>query len=367
MKDLKTILSKKNILYIHGLNSDINSSTYNYLKTGFPEFNWFSSTFDLLDITGTIRKIDRLIAQHNITTVVGSSLGAFYALYIKNSLAKIVINPCMHPSIEIPKLVTDQSVPIDEFKFIEKEIYSSIDPEMRISTFGVFGRDDELFSYIDEFRKKYGKNIFVVRGKHKLDKSTLISSVQTGLEYFNNLNKMLRESVVNEHFVNIVTSNDDDSLLNRYKDQVFDMLTKAYAPIGGILGCDNVDMLVNDSDFWKLFFKGGQLRAVAIYTFKRGGRKMMYCGTDGTSQGKECLMTIIGDDLKLKDRSAWAEVSDKMEHIYINKKGAVPVPVEVAQKIMRDKPFVKIHDDGFHYDRIIGGEVHTKIMVGNIS
>ena len=201
MKDLKTILSKKNILYIHGLNSDINSSTYNYLKTGFPEFNWFSSTFDLLDIAGTIRKIDRLIAEHNITTVVGSSLGAFYALYIKNSLAKIVINPCMHPSIEIPKLVTDQSVPVDDFKFIEKEIYSSIDPEMRISTFGVFGRDDDLFPYIDEFRKKYGKDIFVVRGKHKLDKSTLIGSVQTGLEYFNNLNKMLRESVVNEHFV----------------------------------------------------------------------------------------------------------------------------------------------------------------------
>ena len=39
---------------------------------------------------------------------------------------------------------------------------------------------------------------------------------------------------------------------------------------------------------------------------------------------------------------------------------------EIAQKIMKDKPFVKIHDDGFHYDRIIGGEVHTKIMVGNV-
>ena len=36
MKDLKTVLSKKNALYIHGLNSDINSSTYNYLKNGFP-------------------------------------------------------------------------------------------------------------------------------------------------------------------------------------------------------------------------------------------------------------------------------------------------------------------------------------------
>jgi predicted esterase YcpF (UPF0227 family) len=366
MKDLKTVLSKKNALYIHGLNSDINSSTYNYLKNGFPEFNWFSDTFDLLDVNKTIDKINNLLTKHNISIVVGSSLGAFYTLYIKNSLAKIVINPCMHPSIEVPKLEELSEDIIKKFEALENETYSSIDPEMRISTFGVFGKNDELFSYKDEFKKKYGKDLLMVRGGHRLDKSTLLSSVQYGLSYFDHLNKILRESVVNEHFVNIVTTEDESNLLHKYKDQVYDMLMKAYAPIGGILGCDNVDMLVDDSDFWKLFIKNGKLCAVAVYTFKRGGRKLMYCGTDGTSQGKDCLMTIIGDDLRLKDRNAWAEVSDKMEHIYINKKGATPVPAEIAQKIMKDKPFVKIHDDGFHYDRIIGGEVHTKIMVGNV-
>ena len=55
-----------------------------------------------------------------------------------------------------------------------------------------------------------------------------------------------------------------------------------------------------------------------------------------------------------------------MEHIYIDKHGAIPIPAEVAQQLLEDKPFIKIHDDGFHYDRYIDGEVHTKIMVGII-
>ena len=114
----------------------------------------------------------------------------------------------------------------------------------------------------------------------------------------------------------------------------------------------------------KLFTKNGKVYACAIYTFKRGGRKLMYCGTDGTPEGKKALYRIISDDLRLIDRKAWAEVSDAMEHIYINKHGATPIPAEVAQQLLKDKPFIKIHDDGFHYDRYIGGEVHTKIMVG---
>ena len=32
---------------------------------------------------------------------------------------------------------------------------------------------------------------------------------------------------------------------------------------------------------------------------------------------------------------------------------------------MKDKQFIKIHDDGYHYDRMIAGEIHTKILVGN--
>ena len=366
MKTLKDTLMQKNILYIHGLGSSKNSSTFKTLKKNFPQYNWVTDTFDLLDVNETISKINKLLKENNISTVIGSSLGAFYTLAIKNSLAKIVINPCMHPSIEIPKLVTNQPVPVTEFESIENDTYSSIDGEMRLGTFGIFGTEDELFSYIKEFKSKYGNRFIRISDKHRLNYKNLISTIQFAFDRFKDINKKINESIINEHFTNIVINDEDKTKLDEYKDVVYNILQKAYEPIGGILGCDNVDMLVNDSDFWKLFTRNGKVYACVIYTFKRGGRKLMYCGTDGTPEGKKALYTIIKDDLRLIDRKAWAEVSGAMEHIYIDKHGAIPIPAEVAQQLLEDKPFIKIHDDGFHYDRYIDGEVHTKIMVGII-
>lgn len=364
MKTLKDTLMQKNALYVHGLGSSKDSSTFKSLKKNFPQYNWTSDTFDLLDVDGTNNKIDNILRSKNIALVVGSSLGAFYTLAIKNSIAKVVINPCMHPSIEIPKLVTDKSVPVEKFKAVEQDTYASIDGEMRRSTFGIFGTQDELFSYKKEFIRLYGRNYVCVSDNHRLKERNLLSTVQYATDKLSEMNKPIMEGIINEHFTNVLVKDEDDKTLLQYKDIVYDMLQKAYAPIGGILGCDNADMLINDSDFWKLFTKNGKVYACAIYTFKRGGRKLMYCGTDGTPEGKKALYRIISDDLRLIDRKAWAEVSDAMEHIYINKHGATPIPAEVAQQLLKDKPFIKIHDDGFHYDRYIGGEVHTKIMVG---
>ena len=42
--------------------------------------------------------------EKGITCVIGSSLGGFYALSCNTSVCKIVINPCMDPAVEIPKL-----------------------------------------------------------------------------------------------------------------------------------------------------------------------------------------------------------------------------------------------------------------------
>ena len=128
---------------------------------------------------------------------------------------------------------------------------------------------------------------------------------------------------------------------------------------------DSLDQLIDDTDFWKLCTKNGKVVAAATYTYKRGGRKLIAAGTDGSQEGKQWLYKILQEDIKFKDRKAWAEVSGAMEHIYINKNGAIPVPATIAQEIMKDKPFVKIHDDGYHYDRLIAGEIHTKILVGN--
>lgn len=179
----------KNILYIHGLNSDKNSSTFKILKSSLKDYNWYTDTFDLLDTNATTHHIEEIIRTNQITTVVASSLGAFYGLNIRDSLAKILINPCMKPSIEIPKLA--DNVNVEAFEKMEDDIYSNIDSELRMCTYSVFGDRDELFDYSEMFTQLYGKNFIRVSGGHILDNETLLSSVQSGLHCFDELNKKL--------------------------------------------------------------------------------------------------------------------------------------------------------------------------------
>ena len=181
----------KNILYIHGLNSDKSSYTFNTLKSGLTDYNWDTDTFDLLNTATTTQHIEEIIKTNKISIIVASSLGAFYGLNIRDSLAKILINPCMKPSIEIPKLA--DNVDTEAFEKMENDVYSNIDSELRMCTYSVFGDRDELFDFSDMFSRLYGKNFMRVRGGHILDNETLLSSVRSGLRYFDELNKKLEE------------------------------------------------------------------------------------------------------------------------------------------------------------------------------
>ncbi|MBQ9137993.1 MAG: hypothetical protein IJX65_05095 [Alistipes sp.] len=188
-------MSKK-ILYIHGLGSDANSTTFQTLKQGFLHYEWITDTFDLLDIAATKDKLQTLLFTENIDTIVASSLGAFYALGVENSLAKIVINPCMNPSVELPKLVEE----VDTTLFRAFELYNSglpftellLDNEMRFCTYGIFSTDDELFSCLPDFKRLYGNRYIEVKGGHRLKGQALLSSVQSGFNYFEELNRKLR-------------------------------------------------------------------------------------------------------------------------------------------------------------------------------
>lgn len=188
-------MSKK-ILYIHGLGSDANSTTFQTLKQGFPQYEWITDTFDLLDIAATKDKLRTLLLTENIDTIVASSLGAFYALGVQNSLAKIVINPCMKPSVELPKLVEE----VDTTIFPAFELHNSglpftgliLDNEMRFCTYGIFSTNDELFSYLPDFKRLYGNRCIEVEGGHRLTGQALLSAVQSGFDYFEELSKKLK-------------------------------------------------------------------------------------------------------------------------------------------------------------------------------
>ncbi len=164
---------------------------------------------------------------------------------------------------------------------------------------------------------------------------------------------------LNERFVN-VTNNVD---MNNYVDIVWDMLQKAYKEIGGFLTAKTKNELIKKSSFWKLVKRNNKIVAVAIYTSKKGGRKLIAVATDGTDLGKDALYSIIKEDIKMMNqRQAWAEVSGKMEYLY-NKLGGVVIPSKYVQSILKDKEIYGQRADG-HYSRNIKGDPHEKIIFG---
>ena len=176
------------------------------------------------------------------------------------------------------------------------------------------------------------------------------------------LTQYLNEALICERFLNALNKED----MRKYADEVWDILQKAYSYCGGMAGMDSVEQLINETDMWKMVRKNGKIVAVNTYSNKRSGRKICYGGQDGTEEGKKAFKKILEEDFKLKDRQSWAEVSGAME-VTALKQGAIPIPAYIAELIMKDKTFESIHEDGFHYTRMIGGEPHTKLMVGNFA
>lgn len=355
------------VLYIHGYGSDRNSRTGKELKRLLGEVVTY--TFNLLNIEQTQSDINYLIKSQGIDTLIGSSLGGFHVLINKNMeiQRRIVINPCLHPSRELPKIVQIDDSTKRTFSVYEKTQLIRPDAEKRLEYFGIFGKHDELFSYVDEFKKLFGinnptPNQIFMKGHHHLSTDELEVGLNKALGFFGILQKSVQESYINEHFVNIFPNKDLQDI-EIYKDEVWNILQQSYKPIGGLLGVDSIDDLIADSDMWKLVTKGGKVVAVSCYTFKRGGRKTMLCGTDGTEEGKRWFYKIIDEDIQRLDREQFAEVSGVMEYIF-KKRGANPIPGIVAQRILSDKQ-LEILDDGFHYRRMIGGQLCTKIMYGN--
>lgn len=367
MKDLAQHIENKNLLYIHGLNSSANSTTARLIKQYLGDkFNIHTHTWNLTQ-PGTEKDINKFVADNNISVVIASSLGAFYALTITDSVAKILINPCMHPSVEVPKLTEISDSQIEHFRKLEERTYTHIDAEMRMCTFAGFGDKDELFNYQAEFKKKYGSQMVAVSGGHRLQSKSLYKVIESGLSYFESIQSHLNEGMVCEKYTNLFRD-DPKANFDKWKDQAYDLLQKSYAPIGGLLGVPDADALVNDSDMWKIVNHGNRILAIVIYTFKRTGRKLTACGClqgpDGKADpgAKAWLYDILSADMKI--RNGWAEVDDKMEHI-MQKSGGVPVPVDVAELLMKGKRFTYKDPDGYHYRRIIGGEEHTKILYAN--
>lgn len=174
-------------------------------------------------------------------------------------------------------------------------------------------------------------------------------------------NQFLSERVVNAL---------DNKTKEQYADEVWDILQKAYAPIGGIHGngFKSKEDMIQNIGFWKLVKRGDHITAVEMYK-QKDGRKLVALGTDGTQPGKKDLQMMMKADIDTG--RSYAELSGPALMFLTKTIGGESemkkyfVPFDSVKKILWDDEVEDV--DGFVYRRKIGGSWHEKVMVGNAS
>lgn len=185
-----------------------------------------------------------------------------------------------------------------------------------------------------------------------------------------------KDFLIQESFLNLLHQHEEQK--HEHAKHVFDMVQKAYERIGGIHGSGfkSHEDMVKNIPMWKLHRDSeGKVRGVALYKDK-GGRKRVAMASDGTDEGKKGLANIIKSDITQK--RSHAEISgpslsfhkkqlgDLKPHVLTHEQAQKMMPGEKLGKPHPDDPELLNHPELKHhfYTRDIGGETHTKLMLG---
>ena len=166
-----------------------------------------------------------------------------------------------------------------------------------------------------------------------------------------------------------------------HKTAVYDLVQKAYEPIGGIKGngFNSADDMVSNIHMWKIHKKDGAIKAAVLYKKTPQGRKRVAVASDGSAEGKKKLGEMMTADYK-QGRSH-GEISGgslkflkKQIHVkdFANSfEEAQKYHAVNGDKIHRppkDDPEVLAHPElaNHFYQRELGGKLHTKLLVGSV-
>ena len=189
--------------------------------------------------------------------------------------------------------------------------------------------------------------------------------------------KTLKEFIqLNERFINLFPKDKEDR--EKYVDDVWSILQKSYAPIGGIKGSGfgSKEEMIQKLPFWKLVRKNGKIVAVGIYKDKQG-RKFVAGATDGSTEGKNGLLEILTNDLT--QQRSYVEVSGPLlsllkkvigvkdlKKFLLSPDDFEKISGETINTPSESDSEVKRHPElkDFFYQRTLGGHLHTKIAMG---
>jgi len=189
---------------------------------------------------------------------------------------------------------------------------------------------------------------------------------------------------LSERFKNAVGDKDIE-LKRKYVDQVWDVLQKSYAEIGGIKGrgFSSKEDMIENIPMWKMAVQNEKVVAVIMYK-DSNGRKSVAIGTDGSEKGKERAADMVKNDLKRsygeKSKAALGLLL-KLYPTDVIEPFIKPIP-EVEKLLGYEvTPIAKVPknewpDDAkytlnkfpylikYGYLRELGDELHFKIMLG---
>ena len=178
------------------------------------------------------------------------------------------------------------------------------------------------------------------------------------LEYLKN-NPLLQEELPKNKWVDLTTDQKAE-----YAKDIFDLINTAYAPIGGNLNYKSAADVLGaeaDADYEVINIDDDpEPEALISYKDKGAGKKLTAMGHDGSKEAKSLSLNRMAD--LLKKPGYYLEVSGKLQDILLAKGAPVVKDQELIQKVLKGKK-LEFNEDGT-YQRFIGGEKHTKTLLG---
>jgi len=149
-----------------------------------------------------------------------------------------------------------------------------------------------------------------------------------------------------------------------YAKDIFDLINTAYAPIGGNINYKSAADVLGaeiDADYEVVNIDDDpEPEALISYKEKGSGKKLTALGHDGSPEAKSKSLNRMA--ALLKEPGYYLEVSGKLQDILLAKGAPVVKDKDLIQKVLKGKK-LEFNEDGT-YKRAIGGEVHTKTLLG---
>lgn len=152
---------------------------------------------------------------------------------------------------------------------------------------------------------------------------------------------------------------------DEFADEIFNLINNAYSDIGGNPNYkSDADVTGEEGDATYMVIDlddDPDFDAVKVSKSKAAGNKSVAMGHDGSKPAKSAAVNITA--IMLKEPGHFIEVSGKLKDILIAKGVPVITDEETIRKALKGKD-ITMNDDGT-YSRSIGGEMHTKTLMGN--